>query len=164
MNLDPTATHLPIWDELFKTHKIKTVLEFGCGLYSTKKFVDEGCDVTSIEMQDKHWFNRIWHEIPKARLILALGPFEWKNLPLADHYDAIFVDGHGDSRPECLEWAKGHTDLIVAHDTEHPYYRWETADMSGFTMVVHKELSPWTTVWERVPKWNRLDGIGDWRD
>ena len=149
MTLDPTATHLPVWDELFKKHKIKDVLEFGCGMYSTKKFSDEGCNVTSIEMQHEPWFTKVSRELPNVNVLLALGPFEWRSLPLRDHYDAIFVDGHGDSRPECLEWAKAHTDLIVAHDTEHPYYRWDVADMSGFVKTVHDELHPWTTVWER---------------
>ena len=145
--LDPTATHLPIWDELFKARKIKTILEFGCGLFSTQKFVDQGCEVTSIEMQHQEWFDRVKLAIPGVNLLLALGPFEWRNLPLEARYDAIFVDGHGDSRPECLMWAKDHTDLIVSHDTEHGYYGWERADMSGFKETVHDDLSPWTTVW-----------------
>jgi hypothetical protein len=88
---------------------------------------------------------------------------DWQKEPLEDWYDAIFVDGHGDSRPECLEWAKSHTDLIVAHDTEHPYYGWDRADMSGFNKKVHDELSPWTTVWTRQ-QWKSLDGVGEWLD
>jgi hypothetical protein len=82
-------------------------------------------------------------------LRLALGPDAWQMEKLDPHYDLIFVDGHGDSRPECLMWAKNRTDLIIAHDTEHPYYGWERADMSGFTKTVYDALSPTTTVWER---------------
>jgi len=118
-------------------------------MYSTAMFANAGCSVTSVEMQNESWYNRILHEIPGIDLRLALGPHEWRMLDLLPHYDAIFVDGHGDSRPECLMWAKDHTDLIVAHDTEHPYYGWDRADMSGFTKVEHKGLSPWTTVWTR---------------
>jgi hypothetical protein len=145
--LDPTATHLPVWAGLFKAHEIKRVLEFGCGLFSTRHFVDQGCEVTSIEMQHQEWFDRVKAEIPGVNLLLALGPDAWRELDLAPRYDAIFVDGHGDSRPECLEWAKGRTDLIVAHDTEHPYYDWDRAYMSGFKKTVHDALTPWTTVW-----------------
>lgn len=149
MELDPTATHLPIFDSLFKKYKIKNVLEFGCGMFSTKKFVDEGCTVTSVEMQNKSWFDKVHKELPSVDLILSLGPYEWEELQFKPRYDLIFVDGHRDSRPECLVWAKDHTDLIVAHDTEHPAYGWGRADMSGFKVTVHKEMSPWTTVWEK---------------
>lgn len=149
LNLDPTATHLPVFELLFRRHRIKSVLEFGCGMFSTTMFVNAGCNVTSIEMQNQSWYDKIKAELPTVDLRLALGPMEWEKEPLKDRYDLIFVDGHGDSRPECLMWAKDHTDLIVAHDTEHSYYCWDRADMSGFTKTVHDELSPWTTVWER---------------
>ena len=148
--LDPTATHLPVLEKLFNTHNILRVLEFGCGDYSTGFFHQEGCDLTSIEMQHPKWHDKIADKFPGMDLRLALGPTAWRLLPLNEWYDLIFVDGHGDSRPECIEWAKGHTDLIVAHDTEHPYYGWERADMSGFIKVVHDELLPSTTVWERI--------------
>lgn len=146
--MDPTATHLPILCALLAHGGIKKVLEFGCGNYSTRVFLDAGCDLTSIEMQSQSWYDEIKPGHPDLRF--ALGPFVWRDEPLADRYDLIFVDGHGDSRPECLMWAKGHTDLIVAHDTEHDYYCWQRADMSGFTETIHKEQSPWTTVWRRI--------------
>ena len=149
MSLEPTATHLPTFEQLFKYNDIKTVLEFGCGLYSTKFFKDMGCSLTSIEMQHEAWRDRVLGLLPDADIRLALGAMEWQKLPLKDRYDLIFVDGHADSRPECLMWAKDHTDLIVAHDTEHNYYMWDRADMSGFDKTVHDELSPWTTVWRR---------------
>lgn len=161
--LDPTATHLPVFEDLFKRFQIKTVLEFGCGMFSTAMFVNAGCDVTSIEMQNKSWYDKVKSELPTVDLRLALGPHEWEELDLKPRYDLIFVDGHRDSRPDCLIWAKDHTDLIVAHDTEHPAYDWGRADMSGFVMTEHKELSPWTTVWQRGSGWAELDGIGQWR-
>ena len=147
--LDPTATHLPIWEELFKTRDIKTVLEFGCGDFSTTMFHSNGCKVTAIEMQHPEWFEKIRELLPEVDLKMAIGPHNWMELGLNGKYDAIFVDGHGDSRPECMMWAKDHTDLIVAHDTEHPYYGWERADMSGFTKTVYDQTVPWTTVWIR---------------
>jgi predicted O-methyltransferase YrrM len=146
--LDPTATHLPILESLFAKYDIKDVLEFGCGLFSTP-FFNERARTTSIEMQHKIWFEKVREALPKADLRLALGPETWRELipKFKVRYDLIFVDGHGDSRPECMEWAKNRTDLIVAHDTEHPYYGWDRADMSGFTKYEHKDLTPWTTVW-----------------
>lgn len=150
MTLDPTATHLPTFEWLFQKYQIKSVLEFGCGMFSTAMFVNAGCKVTSIEMQNQSWFDKVKAELPDVDLRLALGPYEWEKEALEPRYDLIFVDGHGDSRPECLMWAKDHTDLIVAHDTEHPYYGWDRADMGGFSVSVHRDLSPWTTVWERI--------------
>ena len=150
MNLtDPTATHLPILDGLLSGGEIKRVLEFGCGLYSTKLFADYLCDVTAIEMQSEEWYQRVKKECPDVELWFALGPDAWRKLPLDDRYDLIFVDGHGDSRPECLMWAKDRSNVIVAHDTEHPYYCWDRADMSGFDETVYKDNPPWTTVWRR---------------
>lgn len=147
MALDPTATHLPILESLFARYQIKDVLEFGCGLFSTKFFHDQKCNVTSIEMQHEHWRDTVKKSLPDADIRLALGPETWRELKLKPRYDFIFVDGHGDSRPECMVWAKDRTNLIAAHDTEHPYYMWDRADMSGFTKYEYKDLSPWTTVW-----------------
>ncbi len=148
--LDPTATHLPVLDALIRERRIVDVLEFGCGLFSTKRFIDRRCRLTSIEMQSEEWAVRVKAEMPTVDLRVALGPQAWRELELADRYDLIFVDGHGDSRPDCLMWAKDHTDLIVAHDTEHPYYQWERADMGGFKAQVFDALRPWTTVWTRT--------------
>jgi predicted O-methyltransferase YrrM len=100
-------------------------------------------------MQNEEWMRTVHIHYPDADIRLALGPDEWRKLGIDGKYDLIFVDGHGDSRPECMEWAKNHTDLIIAHDTEHPYYCWDRADMSGFKKTEYKEMSPWTTVWER---------------
>lgn len=149
--MDPTSTHLPILDSLFRQREIASVLEFGCGLFSTRKFVECGCKVTSIEMQSREWFDRVKAALPTVDLHLALGAMEWKKLipELADRYDMIFVDGHKDSRPDCMTWAKDRTDLIVAHDTEHPVYQWERADMRGFSVQVFDVVRPWTTVWTR---------------
>jgi protein-L-isoaspartate O-methyltransferase len=148
--LDPTATHLPVLESLLSDGTVKKVLEFGCGLFSTKAFADAGCNVTAIEMQHEEWYRRVREALPSVELHLALGPTAWSGVPLDGRYDLIFVDGHGDSRPECLMWAKDHADLIVAHDTEHPYYGWDRADMSGFVATVHDALSPTTTVWRRA--------------
>lgn len=152
MELDPTATHLPVLEQLFHNHPIKTVLEFGCGLFSTKLFVEHGCYVTSFEMQSVTWYHNVKKDLPSVNLILALGKDKWESFipALEDRYDLIFVDGHKDSRPDCMMWAKDHTDLIVAHDTEHSYYQWERADMTGFKATLHDELTPTTTVWERI--------------
>lgn len=147
--MDPTATHLPVLEKLYQQYRFRKVLEFGCGLYSTRFFVEHGCVVTSIEMQSQDWFDKVKTALPAVDLRIALGPDAWRNEKLEERYDLIFVDGHGDSRPECLEWAKYHTDLIVAHDTEHPYYCWDRAKMDGFKKTIYDTLTPWTTVWER---------------
>jgi predicted O-methyltransferase YrrM len=161
--LDPTATHLPILRDLLKCGGIKTVLEFGCGMYSTKAFLDAGCELTSIEMQSESWFSLAQSLYPGHDIRLALGAYEWQTLDLKPRYDLIFVDGHGDSRPDCMEWAKYHTDLIVAHDTEHPYYKWDRADMSGFNKEVFSAVIPHTTVWTRRHIFKDMDGVGQWQ-
>ena len=147
--LDPSATHLVTWDYVFSLYNIKSVLEFGCGLYSTPEFLRRGCTVTAIEMQNKGWAKRVKEAKPVVDIKIAIGPLTWRKLKLKKWYDLIFVDGHGDTRPECMEWAKDRTNLIVAHDTEHPYYQWARANMDGFAEVLFNQITPTTTLWYR---------------
>ena len=159
--MEPTATHLPILHDLLKYGGIKTVLEFGCGVYSTSTFISAGCELTSVEMQSEKWYELVKQMHPQADIRLALGPFAWQSLEYKPRYDMIFVDGHGDSRPDCMEWAKARTDIIVAHDTEHPYYQWDRANMSGFRKEVYDAIIPHTTLWTRQHM-HSLDGVGEW--
>ena len=150
MNREGVGSHLTLLEEIFKLKKINTVLEFGCGDYSTDFFVNNCEHVTSVEMQNQGWFDKISEknkDNPKWRGILALGPREFEKLKF-EKIDLCFVDGHGDSRPEQINRIQPHTDIIVAHDTETYTYHWERI-MFFKTMYKfeYKKTNPYTTIW-----------------
>lgn len=148
-DMDLYATHLPmlgyIWDWYFRGVGAR-VLEFGCGESSTKFFVERGCDVTSIEMQDVLWHDRIKAMFPGVDMRLALGPDEWRKLALGNSYDFIFIDGHILTRPECLNWAFGKAPLVAAHDTQASCYGWERVMPVGYDILVFKSYGVTTTL------------------
>lgn len=113
------ATHLPILQYIFKTVQIKTVFEYGCGLYSTRFFIDNAEKVESVEMQDEKWFQRIYNEIDSKKLTLSLMIGENDAIQyfksLNKKYDLIFVDGI--ARENCIKESFHKSDIIVVHDT-----------------------------------------------
>jgi len=150
--LDPYGSHIPTFDRIFAKNNIKTVLEFGGGDHSTPYFIEKGCTVHSIEMQSEEWYNHIVERNPTAMVELALGKDAWKEIfdgSFNDHYDLIFVDGHLDSRPECANWAKNHTDIIVLHDTEAHCYGWQRLELSDWIKYEDTENHPQTQVYSR---------------
>jgi hypothetical protein len=123
-------------------------LEFGPGSHSTKLLSDKFMFLTSIEMNSSEWFNKINKEKKLIdKLFYCPGPTAWQNLNLSDYYDLIFVDGHEDSRPDCVNWAFKHTDVIVVHDTEEPLYKWGKIEQpDGWSRIDVVSERPWTTV------------------
>ena len=150
--LDPYGSHIPTFDRIFAKNDIKTVLEFGGGDHSTPYFIEKGCTVHSIEMQSEEWYNHIIERNPTAIVELCLGKDDWKNLfdgSFNDHYDLIFVDGHLDSRPECANWAKDHTDIIVLHDTEAHCYGWNRLQLNDWHKFEDTDNHPQTQAYGR---------------
>ena len=144
------GSHLPVFEEIFKIKEIKSLVEFGCGDFSTDYFIKNCPDVTSIEMQSQEWFDKIHNKFKDSsswKGILCLGPFEFQNLSFKK-IDLAFVDGHGDSRPEQINKIHPYTNIIVAHDTETYSYRWERIMFfREFHKFEYTELRPYTTVW-----------------
>lgn len=154
--MNPFATHLPTLEHLFKTNSIKSVFEFGTGLFSTPFFCGNSQKVIAVEMQDHNWFIKVKEELKTFNNLTMhsmLGPTSaieyFKQLDMT--FDLVFVDGHGDSRPECIQEAFKKSKIIVTHDTEEPMYGWTRIKKpDNFTYTVYKSLIPWTSVWEKV--------------
>lgn len=129
------GTHFPALKFVFSNFNIKKVFEFGLGLFSTKFFLDLGCELISVEMQDVEWLEKVRKEIRY--------PDSWKSfytgvdisneiMELANNCDLAFVDGHLNSRPECVnEMFKRNIPVIVAHDFECNVYGWERILIPG---------------------------------
>jgi len=117
------SSHLIVLDAIFKSVSIKNVFEYGCGLYSTKFFVDNAISVESVEMQSQEWYEKIKNEMANTSKNLSL-----KCMLGADDaikyfdqlnkkYDLVFVDGWGgQGRVKCVEHAFNKTPIIVVHD------------------------------------------------
>lgn len=151
--MDPYSSHLPILKELFKIVPIKRVWEYGCGRFSTPLFAANCNEVIAIEMQSHDWFTTMQGELsqyPNLVLKEALGA--WTALDvfkgLDERWDMVFVDGHGDSRWNCINLACDKTDIVVAHDTEAPLYGWDHIMIpNNFVEIRFKQYHPWTTIW-----------------
>jgi hypothetical protein len=153
--MDAYATHVPVLDAIFKFRNIDTVLEFGMGNNSTP-FLVKKCQssVISIEMQQTVWYETMVSQDlfnnKKWSPILCLGPhaiFENKDI-MNRSYDLVFVDGHGDSRPECINHFFGKSNIIVAHDVEAECYRWNLVNLpEDYRKFYYSKLDPATAVY-----------------
>lgn len=153
--MDPYSTHVPILKELAKTHTIRSVVEFGCGNYSTKLFLDREFfphveEVLSLE-SDAEWARNLEGIVGDGRLTMKVDSEE-NLLGVLDslapkRFDLALVDGASwEYRKPSFLVACKHADIIVVHDTE----TWATTE--GFLEGSHekqeyREMNPCTTVW-----------------
>ena len=135
------------------------IIEFGCGMFSTPFFCERGRYVFSIEMQDPLWLRKVQDhlceiEVQQHTGVDAIGPWEFLKVPgitANGPFDVGFVDGHGKTRWACVNLLMLlNVPLIIAHDTEAQRYGWHRVREHGYRRTDYKDLTPWTTVWEKV--------------
>ena len=147
-------SHLHILDEILTSHRIQSVLEFGMGDGSTGLFLDRCSIVISVEMQNLSWHEKLikrWGHRTNWTPVLSIGPTV-SQLPPGP-FDLVFVDGHGDSRPEQIMAAMTVTNLIAVHDTQEPGYMWHRIKdnlPAGWTWTDDKRDPTWTSILERI--------------
>ncbi len=151
MILDPYATHLPVLRALGRHLPIRSVLEFGAGLYSTCEFLNRGSfphldSLVSIE-DDAGWRKRMADFIDDPRWICPLVPPIDGLLESPVGFDLIFIDD-GLQVSERVLTIKAVAEasvpcIVVIHDFEQMAYQ-QAADFKHlhfFTQAV-----PWTAV------------------
>ena len=171
-------SHLPILKQSIESFNIKSVFEFGIGIYSTDLFL-KNCDsgIMSIEMNDHKHEGRSWYDYTVSELSSHNNSCRWRHKQIvgeffAIHYamgifhnekfDLVFVDGHGDSRGEQVNSVFCEQDpaakIIIAHDTEHMKQRnkWRIPDSYGI-MDFHN--GPITTV---ITTTEMLNAVKEW--
>ncbi len=102
-------------EKTLKQFRIKTILEFGCGL-STLLFSNAGCDVESYET-DPEYIKKVFPLVQTGVMIM-----EWDNKYLNlgdDRFDMAFVDGILPRIPQ-IELAKEHSNIVVIDDYTRP--------------------------------------------
>lgn len=151
--VDSYSTHREYLAEVFKIKgEIATVLEFGTGNYSTGLMIENSEKCISIEMQSAVWYEKMVGRFSGSKnweRHLSIGPMKWMGIDLPDTIDLGFVDGHGESRPECINYlmAKG-CPIIICHDTEEPGYGWDRVKHDkAYRQIVFKKHDNWTTLW-----------------
>lgn len=152
-NIDLYSTHLEYLSYIFDVKgKLKNIVEFGMGNFSTKLLIQNGENVTSIEMQSEDWYENMKKKFSQNenwKHYKSIGPFTYTSISFPDHIDMAFVDGHGDSRPECINFMMERgCPIIISHDTEEPGYRWNLVkNNQNYKKIQFTKYVNWTTVW-----------------
>ncbi len=147
------GSHLPILNLIFKAYPIKNVVEFGMGNFSTKYFMLKQCELMSVEMQDENWFVNLCKELlfdakDHWNPICELGAAAWKNIQYPQSIDLCFVDGHVDSRADCVNFMFNKALIIVAHDFECNVYHWENIIVpNNYRLIVYHNSAVQTAVY-----------------
>lgn len=148
---DLYSTHIALLTRIFEnTGKLNNIIEFGMGNYSTELLLSNCNHLISIEMQLEEWFNNMTNKFNNKAWepVLLLGSREFYNAELPSGIDLAFIDGHGDTRPECINYmVEKKCPIIVAHDTEEQGYGWDRVTAIDYKTIIFKEYTNWTTVW-----------------
>ena len=151
--IDLYSTHLEYLNEIFKLKgKINSTIEYGTGNYSTGLLIENSLNCISIEMQSEDWYNQMVEKFGNKnnwKHFLKLGPMTWTEIEFPNSIDFGFVDGHGGSRPECINFLMSkNCPIIVSHDTEEPGYGWNRViENNSYKKMVFKKSKNWTTIW-----------------
>ena len=151
--MNPYSTHIHYIKKIYSIiEKPRFVVEFGCGDFSTGFLIKNSKNGVSIEMQSLEWYNRIksqFKDCENWQFLEAIGPWNFLDFEFPEKIDLAFVDGHGDSRPECVNLMMDkQCPVIISHDTEEPYYRWELVNVNkGYERIDSKIYTPHTTLW-----------------
>lgn len=151
---DPYASHIPFLTRIGKG--VHSVLELGCGLYSTSLFLDltvypDLVKLVSVE-HDYTWARRMALD-PRLTMIITPEPIEDYLATLnLGQFNLIFVDNSTDweTRAKTIRWL-AQQDLgqarVVIHDYEYASYQEAAA---GFTRrIVDSTTLPHTAmVWK----------------
>jgi hypothetical protein len=151
MEIDLYSTHLDVLKKIIGIiGKPDLCIEFGSGDYSTSFLIENAKELISIEMQSEEWYNKMVSKFngnPNWKHFLSVGPNTYENLDLPTP-SLCFVDGHGDSRPECVNlMILKRCPIIVAHDTERESYGWDRIDPKDYLKINFTNHENWTSVW-----------------
>lgn len=151
--MDGNSTHLPVLGAVREIMMPQTVIEYGCGHFSTPWLLEHMPLVTSIELRaewvDKvklqlapHLANRWTPVVVEDELAYTL-----KYYPRAD---MMLIDGgNATARPPlatvCMR--NNLAAVIAMHDTESPGYGWANMEIpEGWLYVEVQDYGPWTSV------------------
>lgn len=153
--MDLYSTHIEYIRKIYSLiDKPKFAVEFGCGNYSTDWLIKNSENGVSIEMQSSDWYNTIkdkFKDFTNWKFIEAIGPWNFSDFKFPETIDFAFVDGHGDTRPECINlMMEKQCPVIVSHDTETDCYGWERVSNDyGYKRLIFSKYHPQTSLWTK---------------
>jgi hypothetical protein len=141
------GSHVPILEKIFElVPTIKTVLEFGTGDYSTSFFMKRECKLLSVESQSYEWYEKMKQVNPNIKWIPDVKDLIDSSEILGD-FDLIFVDTIADLRWQLVEGLQNHTNIIVVHDSEQPFYQYNLIHLKpNFKYIDITLHRPWAGV------------------
>jgi hypothetical protein len=133
---NPFATHLPVLVAIARLTRITSVLEFGCGDYSTRTFLDPSTfpDVRSLHAVENNraWLDRTRERVgddPRIQWTYQDAPIHRIVSAMSHHsYSLIFIDDSAtvEDRAKTIAAVAGRYDgksVVVLHDFELPEYQ-----------------------------------------
>lgn len=152
MDIDLYSTHQEYLKAVidFKK-KFSNVVEYGMGYFSTGLLIENSHKSISIEMQSLDWYNKMVKEYGQNKKWtphFKQGPMEFLKIEYDEFIDFAFVDGHGDSRPECINFMMDKKcPIIMSHDTETASYGWNRVLKNNYKKLDFTKYQNWTTLW-----------------
>lgn len=151
------GSHIKPLQFIFQHIIVTNAIELGMGMYSTGFLIDHAKALTSIEMQERKWYDIMLTKLPKSNWhpICELGDLQFMvHIPVAQIYDFALVDGAAATRAAAVNYfLEAALQVVVAHDTESSWYGWHHVRVpDGYYAHTFKTVAPWTTVWTRDEK------------
>lgn len=147
------GSFIPALEWLFSHFRPKRVLEFGCGYYSTAFFLKHCQWVLSLEMTSPAWhhiFQQAYTAYPNSMIIMShKHGYEDLDNYLQENVDFAFVDGHDDTRCECVMAMFGRCDILAAHDydlEDHNFHE-KVVTPKNYCLFRYREYAPHTGFW-----------------
>lgn len=150
--MDLYSTHLEFLDKILSfIDKPEVAIEFGMGNYSTELLIKKTINLISIEMQSENWFNEMvlkFSSNKNWKPLYSFGPNNFLDIEYPNSINFSFIDGHGDSRPDCINFMmQKNCPIIVAHDTEESGYGWDRVLTNDYKKIDFKKFKNWSTLW-----------------
>ena len=130
MEFDSYSSHLAVFEKIFSSFNIESVLEFGMGKYSTVFFAERCKLAVSIEQENQQWYEKLSSEIhsPNFFSVFQENPeavFQYFD-EKGTRFDLVFSDGMTNTRCLVANLAMArNVPMVVLHDAEKIwYYRW----------------------------------------
>jgi hypothetical protein len=112
------GSHVPVFLQINREFDIKSIIEIGSGLISTRFFLDHFDNLerlVSYEANEK-WYEEVKSKIEDERFVYNLVTKEDKSISNIEKGDLLFVDGLKNHRIYALNKLGRDFDLVVWHD------------------------------------------------
>jgi len=142
------SSHLPILNLLFKKFKIRNILEFGMGNFSTVFFRERGFDKLFSVETGKRWAEKFIDDKPDNHFIISYEKKDLYMIDIMEKFDLCFVDGNpAESRIRCINNNILKSNILVLHDSESPKIKLNNIILpDGYTRFDYIKVLPNTSL------------------